>query len=134
MTFGSETRFYITNISIKYYNCDNSRNSGSIVEWKENFREKGSESLVIPREVVLFLYTSSSPPFVLRDSRESETRAPHRVSSFLAWGDFHARSRFAPSTIPEYKTFFVSLLEVVENLNSTFWLNGKRPIFLFFFF
>ena len=26
-----------------------------------------------------------------------------RVSSFLAWGDFHARSRFARSTIPEEK-------------------------------
>ena len=37
-------------------------------------------------------------PFFLRDSRASETRAP-----FLAWGDFHARSRFACSTIPEEK-------------------------------
>ena len=27
----------------------------------------------------------------------------HRVSSFLAWGDFHARSRFARSTILEEK-------------------------------
>ena len=26
-----------------------------------------------------------------------------RVSPFLAWGDFHARSRFARSTIPEEK-------------------------------
>ena len=26
-----------------------------------------------------------------------------RVSSFLAWGDFHARSSFARSTIPEEK-------------------------------
>ena len=25
------------------------------------------------------------------------------VSPFLAWGDFHARSRFARSTIPEEK-------------------------------
>ena len=29
--------------------------------------------------------------------------SPHRVSPFLAWGDFHARSRFARSTIPEEK-------------------------------
>ena len=71
-----------------------------------------------------------------------------RVSPFLAWGDFHARSRFAPSTIHEdkwgtsrslsfwkfWKTFFVSLLEVVKNSNPTFWLNRKRPIFRFFFF
>ena len=26
-----------------------------------------------------------------------------RVSPFLAWGDFHARSRFARSTVPEEK-------------------------------
>ena len=71
-----------------------------------------------------------------------------RVSPFLAWGDFHARSRFAPSTIREdkwgtsrslsfwkfWKTFFVSLLEVVKNSNPTFWLNRKRPTFRFFFF
>ena len=29
--------------------------------------------------------------------------SPRRVSLFLAWGDFHARSRFALSTIPEEK-------------------------------
>jgi len=29
--------------------------------------------------------------------------SPRRVSPFLAWGDFHACSRFAPSTIPEEK-------------------------------
>ena len=29
--------------------------------------------------------------------------SPRRVSFFLAWGDFHARSRFARSTIPEEK-------------------------------
>ena len=27
--------------------------------------------------------------------------SPRRVSPFLAWGDFHARSRFARSSIPE---------------------------------
>ena len=27
--------------------------------------------------------------------------SPRRVSPFLAWDDFHARSRFAGSTIPE---------------------------------
>ena len=66
-----------------------------------------------------------SPPFFLRDSRASETQArvkitprekrrqtagrekndhffsPRRVSSFLRWGDFHARLRFARSTIPK---------------------------------
>ena len=29
--------------------------------------------------------------------------SPLRVSPFLAWGDFHARSRFARSTIPKEK-------------------------------
>ena len=29
--------------------------------------------------------------------------SPRRVSPFLAWDDFHARSRFARSTIPEEK-------------------------------
>ena len=29
--------------------------------------------------------------------------SPRRVLPFLAWGDFHARSRFAGSTIPEEK-------------------------------
>ena len=29
--------------------------------------------------------------------------SPRRVLAFLAWGDFHARSRFAGSTIPEEK-------------------------------
>ena len=29
--------------------------------------------------------------------------SPRRVSPFLAWGDFHARSRFARSTILEEK-------------------------------
>ena len=61
-------------------------------------------------------------PIFLRDSRASETRSrakitprgkrlhaagiflsPRRVSPFLAWGDFHARSRFARSTLPEEK-------------------------------
>ena len=63
----------------------------------------------------------SSPSFVFRDSRASEMRekATHNrerekwgtliflttrhVSPFLVWGDFHARSRFARSTIPEEK-------------------------------
>ena len=70
------------------------------------------------------------PPFFLRDSRVSEMRAcmtispcekrqhtagrekneghliflfPRCMSPFLVWGDFHARSRFARSTIPEEK-------------------------------
>ena len=117
--------------------------------------------MVIPHKVVLFLYTSSSPPFVLRDSRGSETRARVKITPrekgetrwgaacrLFSRGVIFTRSRFAPSTIREdkwrtsrslsfwkfWKTFFVSLLEVVKNSNPTFWLNRKRPIFRFFFF
>ena len=40
------------------------------------------------------------------DSRREERKmrlSSRRVSPILAWGDFHARSRFARSTIPEEK-------------------------------
>ena len=56
-------------------------------------------------------------PFFLRDSRASETRArvkiTSRVSPFLAWGDFHARSRFARSTFPEEKWGLLVVYEIV---------------------
>ena len=45
-------------------------------------------------------------PFFFRDSRASETRARVKITpreKRLAWGDFHARSLFARSTIPEEK-------------------------------
>ena len=52
-------------------------------------------------------------PIYLSDSRASETRACVKITSrekgetrwgaFLAWGDFHARSRFARSTKAEEK-------------------------------
>ena len=50
----------------------------------------------------------SSPPFFLRDSSASETRARVKITQsekrrHAAWGDFHARSRFARPTIPEEK-------------------------------
>ena len=66
----------------------------------------------------------SSPPFFLRDTRPNETGARVKITprekrrhaaarphfslsppriAFLALGDFHARSRFACSTIPEEK-------------------------------
>ena len=40
--------------------------------------------------------------------------SPLRVSPFLAWGDFHARSRFARSTIPEEKWGTTRSLAAVE--------------------
>ena len=48
----------------------------------------------------------NSPPFFLRDRRASETRARVKITpreKFLAWGDFHSRSRFPRSIIPEEK-------------------------------
>ena len=35
--------------------------------------------------------------------RDPHFSSPRRVSPFLAWGDFHARSRLARSTISEEK-------------------------------
>ena len=35
------------------------------------------------------------------------------MSPFLAWGDFHARSRFARSTIPEEKWGLLVVYEIV---------------------
>ena len=46
------------------------------------------------------------PHFSSRDSRASETRARVKITpreKRLARGDFHARSRFGRSTIPEEK-------------------------------
>ena len=79
------------------------------------------------------------PHFSSRDSRARETRArvkitprekrrhaagreknhfspPHRVSPFLAWDDFHARSRFARSTIREEKCGTTRSLDVSYNI------------------
>ena len=57
---------------------------------------------------LLFSVDYEQSPCFLRDSRVSEQRARVKIThptrlAFLAWGDFHARSRFARSTIPEEK-------------------------------
>ena len=51
------------------------------------------------------------------DTRRGERKilSPHRVSPFLARGDFHARSRFARSTIPEEKWGSARSLKIVNN-------------------
>ena len=51
----------------------------------------------------------------MHEVREREKKnfvSPRLVSPLLAWGDFHARSRFARSTIPEEKW---GLLVVYKN-------------------
>ena len=77
--------------------------------------------------------------------REKNFLSPRRVSPFLAWGDFHARSRFARSTIPEEKWgttrslfllspfvygFFLSVPNQVEKLRKFQWCGGyfKHPL------
>ena len=54
--------------------------------------------------------------------------SPRRVSPFLAWGDFHARSRFTRSTIPEEKWGTTrSLVLTFLQLPKLTWI-GKFPI------
>ena len=50
------------------------------------------------------------------------------MSPFLAWGDFHARSRFARSTIPEEKWGTTRSLEWLSFTNS---LAAFSPQFMF---
>ena len=40
---------------------------------------------------------------VMLTQNDSPAQLKQSVRQFLAWGDFHARSRFARSTIPEEK-------------------------------
>ena len=50
------------------------------------------------------LYSQGFPTSILMHfSQSSGEKKATRVSPFLAWGDFHARSRFARSTSPEEK-------------------------------
>ena len=54
-------------------------------------------------EIRLRVVPHFSSAIVERAKRERVKINQRRVSPFLAWGDFHARSRFAHSTIPEEK-------------------------------
>ena len=58
---------------------------------------------------------------------------PRRVLPLLAWGDFHARSRFAPSTIPEEKWRTARSLDVLyipglnyNKANNTFLISLRK--------
>ena len=55
-----------------------------------------SVKFVFPSKSIILLSTSNEIPSLIFLS-------PHCMSPFLAWGDFHVRSRFAHSTIPEEK-------------------------------
>ena len=83
--------------------------------------------------------------YLARLSSFCRLRTPPRLA-FLAWGDFHARSRFALSTIPEdkwgttrslsfwrfWKILFLSLLEVAEIQTRLFgWMESAQHFFFF---
>ena len=67
--------------------------------------------LELPPPVLCFPILTHIPPspiifptsILMHFSQSSGEKKATRVSPFLAWGDFHARSRFARSTIPEKK-------------------------------
>ena len=76
----------------------------------------GLSVCTIPDSYRLQVVPHFSSGIVERAKRERACKSPHarkarrggerekwRVSPFLAWGDFHARSRFARSTTPEDK-------------------------------
>ena len=82
--------------------------SSQIVEraWKSLHARKG-DTRRGERKVIIFL-------------------SPRRVSPFLAWGDFHARSRLARSTIPEEKWGTTRSLEMIVILQDVVVLNGVK--------
>ena len=60
-------------------------------------------------------------------ARKGDTRpAPRRVSPFLAWGDFHARSRFAYSTIPEEKWGTTRSLQSPRTVDLLYFIPGLK--------
>ena len=80
------------------------------------------------------LQTTSSPPIFLRDSTACKTRARLRITPrenkrHAAWGDFHARSRFARSTIPEEKWGTTRSLQrpARKTQSSAQGLRAKKP-------
>ena len=50
------------------------------------------------------------------------------MSPFLGWGDFHARSRFASSTIPEEKKETTRSLGVLPNCIKYQQVHSNKPM------
>ena len=73
------------------HSTENFRNSGSKVEWKENFREIFFENLGIPREVVLF--------FGMSENRHYRCSQPKNAVPF-ATGSCR---KFKPEVLVEWK-------------------------------
>ena len=96
------------------------------------------QSHKVPQAKGHFDYEQS--PLFLRDSRASETRKRLKITPRekrrQAWGDFHARSRFAPSTIPEEKWGPLVVQGHFDSfqrfITSKFWNRPFRNIVYFF--
>ena len=69
---------------------------------------------------------TSSPSFSLRDSKQSD-------GAFLAWGDFHASSRFGRSTIPNGR-WWLLVVQVVASLHPCYLalLRSINPRWFYF--
>ena len=83
-------------------------------------KEKESRCLMFTSRLLVVPYFSSG--IVERAKRERACKSPHarkarRSGPFLVWGDFHARSPFARSTIPEDK--WGKIRSLVHVLNKT---------------
>ena len=98
-------------------------------EWAQKFHFddvllRRSEVLLIGRaNLSLRVVPRFSSGVVERAKRKRAWKSPHarkarrRVSPFLAWGDFHAPSRFAGFTIPEDKWGTTRSLQISPNMH-----------------
>ena len=65
--------------------------------------EEGFEAFLTQPPLVIVCYVSTNLDYEREKWGTLIFLSARRVSPFLAWGDFHACSRFARSTIPEEK-------------------------------
>ena len=86
----------LTNKRLKYLLLSNKFIYVILYQYNDN-QDKGVFELKIA--VMYFFNQAGTKPLTTKNI-DYETRG---VSPFLAWGDFHVRSRFARSTIPEGK-------------------------------
>ena len=79
--------------------------------------------------------TDAATPQTIPQEQQSEAtrggereKSPRRVSPFLAWGDFHAHSRFARFTFPEEKWGTTRSLTTPNNTqqHATGCANGRN--------
>ena len=63
-----------------------------------------------------------------KNSKNSGSKAEWKKNPGNFFRKFGYTSRGCPRFWEFWKMLFLSLLEVAENSNQTFWLNGKRPL------